>query len=94
LADSRRSGAQEAFVGDAQPADVSHAMGDTIATSNMLFATYNPVNPTGCCTARCRAVASGIAARRCRRRRASGIPRGLAPALLARSAGAGVIGFV
>jgi hypothetical protein len=24
--------------------DVSHAMGNTIATSNMLFATYNPVN--------------------------------------------------
>ena len=44
LADFRRSGAQEAFAGDAQPADVSHAMGNTIATSNMLFATYNPVN--------------------------------------------------
>ena len=44
LADFRRSGTQEAFAGDAQPADVSHAMGNTIATSNWLFATYNPVN--------------------------------------------------
>jgi hypothetical protein len=44
LADFRRSGTQEAFAGDAQPADVSHAMGNTIATSNMPFATYNPVN--------------------------------------------------
>jgi hypothetical protein len=44
LADFRRSGTQEAFAGDAKPADVSHAMGNTIATSNMLFATYNPVN--------------------------------------------------
>ena len=32
LADFRRSGAQEAFAGDAKPADVSHAMADTIAT--------------------------------------------------------------
>ena len=37
LADFRRSGTQEAFAGDAKPADVSHAMGN-IATSNMLFA--------------------------------------------------------
>ena len=37
-------GAQEAFTGDALPADMSHAMGNTIATSNMVFATYNPVN--------------------------------------------------
>jgi hypothetical protein len=44
LADFRRSGTQEAFAGDATPSDVSHAMGNTIATSNMLFATYNPVN--------------------------------------------------
>jgi hypothetical protein len=44
LADFRRSGTQEAFAGDANPADVSHAMGNTIGTSNMLFATYNPVN--------------------------------------------------
>jgi hypothetical protein len=29
LADFRRSGAQEAFAGDAKPADVSHAMADT-----------------------------------------------------------------
>ena len=41
---SARSGTQEAFAGDAKPADVSHAMGNIIATSNMLFATYNPVN--------------------------------------------------
>lgn len=44
LADFRRSGAQEAFAGDARPADVSHAMGNTIGTSNALFAIYNPVN--------------------------------------------------
>ena len=44
LADFRRSGAQEAFAGGAKPADVSHAMANTIATSNMLFYTYNPVN--------------------------------------------------
>jgi hypothetical protein len=44
LADFRRSGSREAFAGDAKPADVSHAMGNTIATSNMLFTTYNPVN--------------------------------------------------
>jgi hypothetical protein len=44
LADFRPSGTQEAFAGDAKPADVAHAMGNTIATSNMLFATYNPVN--------------------------------------------------
>ena len=41
LADFRRSRAQAAFAGDAPPADVSHAIGNTIATSNMLFATYN-----------------------------------------------------
>jgi hypothetical protein len=46
LADFRRSGTQEAFAGGAQPADVSHTMGNTIATSNMLFATYNPANAT------------------------------------------------
>jgi hypothetical protein len=46
IADFRRSGAQEAFAGGAKPADVSHAMANTIATSNMLFATYNPVNIT------------------------------------------------
>ncbi len=44
IADFRRSGAQEAFAGGAKPADVSHAMANTIATSNMLFYTYNPVN--------------------------------------------------
>ena len=37
-------GAQEPFAGDALPADVSHAMGNTIATSNALFDTYNPGN--------------------------------------------------
>jgi hypothetical protein len=41
LADFRRSGTQEAFAGDAMPADVSHAMGNTVATSNVLFATYH-----------------------------------------------------
>ena len=44
LSDFRRLGAQEAFAGGARPADVSHAMANTIATSNALFATYNPVN--------------------------------------------------
>ena len=44
LADFRRCGAQEASAADALPADVSHAMGNTVSTSNMLFATSNPVN--------------------------------------------------
>lgn len=44
LADFRRSGAVEAIAGDATPAALSHAMGNTLATSNTLFATYVPVN--------------------------------------------------
>ena len=44
LADFRRSGAQEAIAGDATPAALAHAMGNTLATSNTLFATYVPVN--------------------------------------------------
>jgi hypothetical protein len=44
IADFRRSGAQEAFAGGAQTADVAHAMANTIATSNELFEIYNPVN--------------------------------------------------
>jgi integrase len=44
LADFRRSGAQEAIAGDATPAALAHAMGNTLSTSNMLFATYCPVN--------------------------------------------------
>ncbi|GLK71269.1 hypothetical protein KHC23_10880 [Ancylobacter dichloromethanicus] len=42
--DFRRSGAVEAIVGGALPAEVSHAMGNTLATSNALFATYVPIN--------------------------------------------------
>jgi hypothetical protein len=44
LADFRRSGAHEAIVGEATPAALAHAMGNTLSTSNMLFATYCPVN--------------------------------------------------
>jgi integrase len=44
LADFRRSGAQEAIAGDATPAALAHAMGNTLSTSNMLFAPYCPVN--------------------------------------------------
>lgn len=42
--DFRRSGAVEAIVGKAEPAAVAHAMGNTLSASNMLFATYVPVN--------------------------------------------------
>lgn len=42
--DMRRSGAVEAIVGDATPAALAHAMGNTLAASNALFATYVPVN--------------------------------------------------
>lgn len=42
--DFRRSGAVEAIVGDALPAAVAHAMGNTLSASNTLFATYVPVN--------------------------------------------------
>jgi integrase len=44
--DFRRSGAIEAIAGDATPAALAHAMGNTLSTSNTLFATYVPVNPT------------------------------------------------
>lgn len=46
LADFRRSGAIEAIAGDATPAQLAHAMGNTLAASNTLFATYCPVNVT------------------------------------------------
>jgi hypothetical protein len=42
--DFRRSGAVEAISGDATPAAVAHAMGNTLNTSSTLFATYVPVN--------------------------------------------------
>lgn len=42
--DFRRSGAVEAIAGDATPAQLSHAMGNTLSASNALFATYVPVN--------------------------------------------------
>jgi len=46
LADFRRSGAVEAIAGDATAPALAHAMGNTLATSNTLFATYVPVNLT------------------------------------------------
>ncbi len=46
LADFRRSGAVEAIAGDALPAALAHAMGNTLSASNSLFATYVPVNVT------------------------------------------------
>ena len=42
--DFRRSGAVEAIAGDATPAALCHAMGNTLSASNALFATYVPVN--------------------------------------------------
>ena len=39
LADFRRSGAHEAIAGDAQPAALAHAMGNTLHASNALFRT-------------------------------------------------------
>lgn len=42
--DFRRSGAVEAIVGKAAPAELAHAMGNTLSASNTLFATYVPVN--------------------------------------------------
>jgi hypothetical protein len=42
--DFRRSGAGEAIAGDATPASLAHAMGNTLSSSNALFATYVPVN--------------------------------------------------
>ena len=44
LADFRRSGAHEAIAGDATPAALAHAMGNTLSASNALFATYCPVS--------------------------------------------------
>ena len=44
LADFRRSGAHEAIAGEATPAALAHAMGNTLSASNALFATYCPVN--------------------------------------------------
>ena len=44
--DFRRSGAVEAIAGKATPAELSHAMGNTLSASNALFATYVPVNVT------------------------------------------------
>lgn len=46
LADFRRSTAVEAIAGDATPAALAHAMGNTLSASNALFATYCPVNIT------------------------------------------------
>ena len=42
--DFRRTGAVEAIAGGAQPAELAHAMGNTLSASNALFATYVPVN--------------------------------------------------
>lgn len=44
--DFRRSGAVEAITGEATPAALSHAMGNTLSASNLLFATYVPINAT------------------------------------------------
>jgi hypothetical protein len=44
LADFRRSGAVEAIAGDATAEQLAHAMGNTLSSSNALFATYVPVN--------------------------------------------------
>ena len=44
--DFRRSGAVEAITGEATPAALSHAMGNTLSASNQLFATYVPINAT------------------------------------------------
>jgi len=44
LADFRRSGAVEAIAGGAKAEELAHAMGNTLSTSNALFATYVPVN--------------------------------------------------
>jgi hypothetical protein len=46
LADFRRSGAVEAIAGDAKAEQLAHAMGNTLSSSNALFATYVPVNLT------------------------------------------------
>jgi hypothetical protein len=44
LADFRRSGAVEAIAGGAKAEELAHAMGNTLSTSNALYATYVPVN--------------------------------------------------
>lgn len=44
LADFRRSGAVEAIAGGAKAEELAHAMGNTLSSSNALFATYVPVN--------------------------------------------------
>lgn len=46
LADFRRSGAVEAIAGNANAEQLAHAMGNTLSSSNALFATYVPVNMT------------------------------------------------
>ena len=42
--DFRRTGAVEAIVGGAQSEHLAHAMGNTLSASNVLFATYVPIN--------------------------------------------------
>jgi uncharacterized protein YciW len=42
IADLRRSGTVEAFVGGAKPEQVSAKMANTLSASNRLFKTYNP----------------------------------------------------
>lgn len=59
--DFRRTGAVEAIAGDATPAALAHAMGNTLSASNALFATYVPINRTS--------LDAVIAARRIGRRR-------------------------
>jgi hypothetical protein len=44
--DFRRSGAVEAITGKATAPELAHAMGNSLSTSNSLFATYVPVNAT------------------------------------------------
>jgi hypothetical protein len=44
LHDFRRSGAVEAIAGGAMPAELAHAMGNTLSASNALYATYVPIN--------------------------------------------------
>ena len=58
LADFRRSGAVEAIAGDAKAEQLAHAMGNTLSSSNALFATYVPAK-----SASIRAVMDAPAAR-------------------------------
>lgn len=46
MLDFRRSGAVEGIAGGAKPADLAHAMGNTLSASNALFETYVPSNRT------------------------------------------------